>query len=314
MTPPDAKHILVIKLGALGDFVQATAAFADIRAAHPNAHITLLTTRGMLPMAQNAPWFDDIVLDTRPKPWQLKAMAALIRNLRGHDLVYDLQTNQRSTLYYFLAGRPAWCGIAPGCTYRQTRADRNTLHTLERIADQLAQAGVASTHSPNLNHARADASAILARNGLTPGAYVALVAGGSAHRPEKRWPFFAQLATGLAAEGHRVALVGGPAEQGLLEEIARHTGAVNLGGKTSVPQTLDVLARAQAVVGNDTGPVHMAAALGTPVVVLFGAASNPALCAPRTPQTRVLVQASLTDLAVADVLAATRAALAHKKG
>lgn len=298
------KRILIIKLGALGDFIQATAAFADIRAHHPDAHITLMTTRGLLNLAADSPWIDSIMVDEKPKLWQLTALRRLRHKLQGFDLIYDLQTSQRTRWYFELAGRPAWCGHAPGCLYRQTRADRNHLHTLERIADQLKQAGVPSTHTPDISYARHDATDLLQTHKLRDGKFVVLVPGGSAHRPEKRWPLFPTLITQLHTQGLQTVLVGGRDEKDLLAQIATQTGAINLGGQTSLNQLVDIFMRAKAAIGNDTGPMHIATASGCPGVVLFGAGSNPTLCAPQAPHMHILHQPRIADISVEDVLAA----------
>ena len=105
--------------------------------------------------------------------------------------------------------------------------------------------------------------------GLTgPGAYVVLHPGTSVTArgwPARRWAETAQL---LARQGTRVVVTGGPAETGLTAQVAA-CGARDLGGRTSLPELADVLARASAVVVANTGPAHLAAAVGTPVVSLF---------------------------------------------
>ena len=111
-----------------------------------------------------------------------------------------------------------------------------------------------------------------------------LVPGGSAHRPKKRWPPEKYTALGrvFVRLGIAPVLIGGSAEAPVLTEIARHVPeGVNLCGRTSF-EDIAVLARgALGAVGNDTGPMHIAAAAGTPSLVLFSAESDPALCAPR---------------------------------
>jgi ADP-heptose:LPS heptosyltransferase len=135
-------RILIIRLGALGDFVLSFAAFAAIRAQHPQAEITLLTTAPFIALAEAAPWFDHVRLDRRPAWWHLPGILALRRQLQGFDLVYDLQTSARSARYFRLAGRPPWSGVAPGCSLPQAGPERARMHTLERQRDQLRRAGI----------------------------------------------------------------------------------------------------------------------------------------------------------------------------
>ena len=100
-------RILVIKHGALGDIVQAMPAFAAIRGRHAGAEITLLTTAPFKPLLRQSPWFDHIETDPRKPFWNIAALLKLRGQLRGFDMVYDLQTSGRSTSYFRLAGRPA---------------------------------------------------------------------------------------------------------------------------------------------------------------------------------------------------------------
>ena len=100
-------RVLVIKLAALGDFAQAFGPFAAIRAHHPDARITLLTTRAYAPLARLSPWFDEGWGDGRPAWTDIPAMWRLARRLRAahFDRVYDLQTSSRSSRYRCFVGR-----------------------------------------------------------------------------------------------------------------------------------------------------------------------------------------------------------------
>ncbi|MDX1486539.1 MAG: ADP-heptose--LPS heptosyltransferase, partial [Alphaproteobacteria bacterium] len=109
-------RILVIKLGALGDFILSYRAMTAIRAHHRDARISLLTIRSLRPLADACGLFDEIWLDSRPKVFQWRAWLALARWLNGgrFDRVYDLQTADRTGHYFRLMGfpfarrRPEW--------------------------------------------------------------------------------------------------------------------------------------------------------------------------------------------------------------
>jgi ADP-heptose:LPS heptosyltransferase len=150
-------RILVIKLGALGDFAQAFGPFAAIRAHHPGAEITLLTTPPFAPLARQAPWFDQVWENGRPKG--LAGLWALARQLRGarFDRVYDLQTSDRSSRYRWLVGRSAeWSGIAAGASHPHANPRRDFMHTVERQREQLAMAGISHFPAPELGWLDAD--------------------------------------------------------------------------------------------------------------------------------------------------------------
>ena len=110
------QRILVIKLGALGDMIQAFAPFAQIRRAHPDARISLLTTPPFADLARRSGLFDEVQIDGRPSG--VLAHLRLFRRLRRarYDRVYDLQTSGRSKNYFygFWPAPPLWSGISAG--------------------------------------------------------------------------------------------------------------------------------------------------------------------------------------------------------
>ncbi len=274
-------RILVIKLGALGDFVQATAALQSIRATHPDAHITLLTSQAMKPFTKNLPWVDAIEFDGRKSVWNPFYLKKLASQLRGYERVYDLQTNDRTTLVYSkLAGQAEWNGIVNRDALCHKNPLSNQMHSLDRLKDQLSVAGVNMTHEPDLSYMQEDVEGLMEEHGLTSGQFVCVVAGGSPHRPDKRWPHYVELIQKIE-DKHQVVLVGAKAEQDDLDKIANETKVVNLCGKTSLGQLVGLFQKAAVFVGNDTGPSHIAAASGLKGLVLFGNDSNPNLCAPR---------------------------------
>ena len=301
------KRLLVIKLGALGDFVQAMGPAAAIRAHHPEAAITLLTSAPFTELAKAAPYFDEVWIDERPRRFDLAGWLQLRARLRGgnFDRVYDLQTSARSSFYFQLmlpGGRPEWSGVACGASHPHANPRRDHTHTLERQADQLAMAGIAAVPAPDLSWARAD----IARFGLTL-PIVLLVPGGAAHRPEKRWPAgrYAQLAGVIARRGATPVVIGGPDERVAGREIAREVPATrDLTGQTSFAEIVGLGAVAGYAVGNDTGPMHLIVAAGCPATVLYSAASDPALTRPRgSGGVTVLRRDDLARLSVDEVAA-----------
>ena len=300
------RRILVIKLGALGDFVQAMGPAAAIRAHHQGAEITLLTTAPFAELARAAPYFDRVMIDERPRLFDFAALWRLRQSLRQprFDRVYDLQTSQRSSWYFHLIGpgrRPEWSGIAQGCSHPHANPARDDMHTLERQAEQLHHAGIDNVPAPDLSWARQP----ITRFDL-PGQFLVLVPGGSKHRPEKRWPAgrFAQLASLAAKHGLTAVIVGGPDEREVGREILRVSPtARDLIGRTSLGEIVGLGAAALVSVGNDTGPTHLLVAAGSPATVLYSNASDPARTQPRGRSVIVLRRGNLADLAVDEVAA-----------
>src|SRR5579863_354733 len=285
---------------------------AAIRAFHRDAEITLLTTLPYADFARLAPYFDRVWIDERPRWDDPAGLLRLARKLRAgrFDRVYDLSTRTRSALYFRLMWRPSleWSGIVRGASHRQPDTpERRRMHTLDREADQLHWAGIPGPiPAPGLSWAVADVT----RFALPPD-YVLLIPGGAPHRPEKRWPVahFIELATRIAASGVAPVVIGGPDERELGAAIAAAVPTSrDLTGQTDFADIVELARKARRAIGNDTGPMHLAAAAGAPATVLYSAASDPALTPPRGEDVVILRRDNLTDLAVDDVAATLRLA------
>ena len=137
------KNILIIKHGALGDFILSFGPFKAISNYHLNDHLVLLTTGGFKEFAQESNYFDEIIIDDRPSLWNAKKILKLAIFLRKKNFsrVYDLQTSQRSSFYYNffrMKNNVEWSGTAFGCSHPDRNYDRNKIHTIERHKIQLA--------------------------------------------------------------------------------------------------------------------------------------------------------------------------------
>ena len=271
--------ILIIKLGALGNVILSLNAFAAIRAHHPDARISLLTTAPYADWLRRAPWFDEVLVDPRPAWWNLPGVRGLRRMLLqpGFGRVYDLQTSGRSSYYFRLfprGAKPAWSGIAPGCSHPDRDPNRDRLHDNDRQIGQLRQAGITDIPPADLSWCRGD----IGRFGL-PRAFAILVPGSAPHRTAKRWPAarYQALAEALRAQGLIPVVVGSANEAA----IARHIpAALDLTGQTSFGDLADLGRAARFAIGNDTGPMHLLATAGCRAVVLFSHDSDPRCALP----------------------------------
>jgi ADP-heptose:LPS heptosyltransferase len=299
------RRILVLRLSALGDFVQGLGPAAAIRCHHRDDHITLLTTAPFAEFAGQLRFFDEVLVDRRPGPFDLKGWLSLRRRLREgrFDRVYDLQTSQRSGAYALLfrpGPVPEWSGIARHCSHPHANLDRDRQHTIDKQAEQLLMVGIYPTPLPMLP----PLACTLPRQ-LAGQRFVLLVPGSSARHPTKRWPAqrFGKLAEELRQDGCASIVIGSPAERPLVTAIREICpDAIDLVGRTDIALVAALAQRAVLTVGNDTGVTHLAAAAGCPVIVLFSKASDPAWCAPRGRVVRVLAAPDLGDLEVERVL------------
>ena len=289
--------ILVVKLGALGDLLLADGALRDLRAHHPGDRIVLLTRRAFAPLMARCPHVDEVLVDDNPPRWRLDRMAALARMLRsrGFERGYDLQNSRRSAFYR------RW--LLPGARWSagESASGRGAAATpvLERHARQLQSAGVAATHARDPDPAWLAQPLPAPVAGRLHAPYAVLLPGASARHPRKRWPGYPELAAVLEAGGLQVTSVPGPDE---MQSLAAMPGEVLLdqGRPLGIPHLATVLAGAALVVGNDSGPTHLAAHLGCRGLALFdGRGAPPAQTGiVRPPRFSALVATPLATLPV----------------
>ena len=302
----DTQKILVIKLGALGDFIQAAGPFAAIRNHHPNAEVTLLTTTAFVEFASASPWFDKVEIDPRPKALQIGKWLGLRNWLKdsGFSRIYDLQTSDRSGFYYklFWPGvKPDWSGIAPGCSHPHANPRRDLMHTIERQQEQLSMAGIAGVAPGDFSWIKTDIN----RFGLRD-IFALIAPGGAAHRPGKRWPtpHYQKLIQHLITKDIQPVLIGGEDERSILDQLAATDPAcISLAGATTISDLFALAREAKIAIGNDTGPMHALAAAGSKTIVLYSTESDPALCAQRGQDVTIIRENTLTDVTPERIIA-----------
>ena len=298
----DQERILVIKLSALGDFFIAMGAMEAIRKHHKNAHITLLTTRPFVDIAQRSGWFDEVWTDFRPKLWQPLRWLGLRHQLNagGFSRVYDLQGNDRTRLYHRLfKNKPEWSGVIAGTSLYCDDVDKKTQHAFDRHRRILSVAGL-EVHRPDISWMKSDVSLF-----DLPSTYILMVPGSAPQHPHKRWPAvrYSALALRLARQGYNVVLLGAEAERDTIETIRRAAPeTIDLCGRTSLFDIASLARNAVAAIGNDTGPMHVISLTGCPSLVLFSGVTNPELSAPVGAAVRALQADNIEDITVEDVM------------
>ena len=226
---------------------------------------------------------------------QFKARRSMAKRLAGQfDKAYVLPNSLKSALLPFLASIPQRIGYLGearvGLLTHRLKNPKNKPPMVAFYSALSGESGLADDR-PELHMAAAQVEATLHELGLSRGAYV-VFAPGAEFGPAKRWParHFSELAAQLDAT---VVLLGSGKEAALCDEIAAPVNAVqagrclNLAGKTSLPQALALIAASRSTVSNDSGLMHVAAALGVPQVAIFGS-SSPLHTPPLSDQARVL--------------------------
>ncbi len=297
------QNILVIKLSALGDFIIALGAMKAIRNHHPNAHITLLTTKPFENFAQKSGYFDAVIIDKRPKFYQFSKWFLLRRTLNQgkFNRVYDLQNNDRTTIYYnLLSPKPQWVGTAKGASHYFDPPERTAGLPLDGHRVLLAHAGIQDISIDKMEWIDTDIQKFNLQN-----PYALIVPGSAPTRPEKRWPMekYAQLCHELVLKNINPVLIGTKDEQEITDYIAAHCPqAINLTAKTSLFDIITLGRNAVYAVGNDTGPMHMVAPTGCKTLVLFSKHSNPTRNAPMGDNVKTIQVDDFNDLDVQRVL------------
>lgn len=290
---------MVIKLSALGDFIQALGPMKAIRAHHKEAEITLLTTKPFESFAKQAGYVDKVILDPRPKWLDFSDWLSLRRSLRTkqYDAVYDLQNNGRVKLYKKL--------LKPGFIWHSilNKQERKE-HASTRHKKILQRAGITKAVTPDtMSWAGKDLDF---RSLKLPKKFVLLVPGCAPQHPYKRWPahYYGQLAKTLYDDhGLTAVIIGTKAEESEAHTIKEDCPeTISLIGQTKLFDIPALARKAQFAVGNDTGPMHMIGPTNCKSLVLFSYASDPARHAPLGKNIETLREESLTDLLPSVVL------------
>jgi ADP-heptose:LPS heptosyltransferase len=299
----EKNRILVIRLGALGDLVLCFQAFHEIRQAHPKAEIALLTMPAFADFARRMPWFNRVIIDPRPSAWQVNQWLKLFKDVRGFkpELVYDLQCKPRqNVLYARLGGRwgPDWSGAAPFCTMPRLAEPLAGMHFTDYVEAQLQLADVLTQPPADVSWLDAPLDKF-----KLPARYAVLVPGCAPHREYKRWPArnYAMLAQELQKKGIASIAVG---TKVIAAIRAVNPKVADFSGATTLFQLAALMRRAAFVVSNDTGPMHIAAAVGARTLGLMSDQVNAEWSAPKGPRAKWLQGKPLVELGVDKVLLA----------
>lgn len=288
--------VLLVRLSSLGDVVLATAAVEALRQGRPDAELHVLTKPAFAEVFAGHPGVARVVA------WPAgRGVADMARELgrEGYDWVADLHANLRTRLLRLRLRGTRWSVYAKGSLRRRLAAafHRPGLlegrHVVDRYIEALRPLGVEpGRRLPRLEPgeaARAAARRLLGEAGWDGRAPVVALAPG-ARWPTKAWPpaHWAALLDALLAEGLGFpVLLGGAAEAALCAGLAGG-GVGNLAGRTSIRETAAVLEEARVLVTNDSAPLHLATAVGTPVVALFGPTVRGFGFAPLGPRDEIL--------------------------
>lgn len=279
-------RLVILAPNWLGDAVMALPAIADVRRAVPDAHITIAARPAIAPLFDLVPGVNaTIVLERRASVGRVSTWTGLGTELADHgfDTALVLPNSMHAALLASRAGisdrwgyRTSWRGrlltraIDPPSGVHQVEYYQRLVHALGFLN---------GPNDPRVvvpEGARTAGAGALAETGWTPGTPLVAVAPGAAYGGAKRWPprSFAEVADALAADGVQSVLIGSAADaptgREVLEHVTRRDSVLSLIGRTDLSTLAGVLAACRALVTNDSGAMHLAAAIGTPVTAVFG--------------------------------------------
>lgn len=294
--PEPYRNILLIKPSSLGDIVMALPALSSLRRSFPEARISWLVRPEFAPILSGHPHLDEIILFDRKglaRAWHdahsFRELTGLISRLRRarFDAVLDLQGLFRTASLAWLSGcrrrvGPIWRHEMAHYFYTTKIPPRvEWVHVIDYYARLIEAMGAQDRRVefvlPEKSAAAISVQNLLSQQRIDLNRYAVIIPGSA--QISKCWPAdrFAALADRLvSAHGLAVVATGGKSESPMIEQIqslAKHPIA-NLAGTTSLPELVEVLRGARLVVSNDTGPGHIAGALGRPLVMMFSW-SNP---------------------------------------
>jgi lipopolysaccharide heptosyltransferase I len=339
--PREFKKVLIVRLSALGDVIHVLPALDALRHALPRAHLAWLVEDRAATLLAGHPQVDRLHVlprgsiaaalfcERRPLA-ALEKLTAFFGDLRRErfDLAIDFQSNLRSALACVASGARMRAGLARGFGkegsfffyHRRLRPPGRRIHKVEKYLAMVRDLGF-STAGARARIAVPEASRARVAPffaALGAGRIVALHPGVSARGAEKRWApeKFAAVAEALAARGARPIVTWGPGERPLAERVV----ILARGAATIAPETTSLLdlaaiyARCDTVSGADTGPIHLAAALGVPVVGLYGP-KDPAIYAPWSSRTGgpadTIFRERMSEIGVEEVVEAVLRAAAQ---
>lgn len=278
---PGFKKVLVMQTAFLGDSLLTLPLLRRLKETLPGATVTVLTLAKTAGIFRGAEWVDEVLIDDKrgahgglSGPWKIAAEL----EARGFDLAVIPHRSFRSALIAKLAGVPRRIGFdssAGSCLLTDVVPFAWAMPDLERNLSLASPLGGAAAPSSDESRYVAPPAPSAKVAALLPPGPLAGVHPGSAWAT-KRWlpERFAELCSRLKADGVTPVLVGGPDDRALGERIARECGALDLVGRTDLEDLKALMGRLSVFVTNDSGPMHLAAAAGVPVVAIFGATTR----------------------------------------
>ena len=283
---PEPSRIMLVRLSAVGDCVHTLPLLHALREEWPNAHIGWVTQPAGASLLAGHPDVDEVIVINRADLTRWRGLAAIRSRLQSFapDVCLDPQSLTKSGLVTWLSGaatrigfaRPHGRELAPWAYNRAIPAQK--IHVVERYLELLRGLGVSKAIPPRFNlpipEVAHDTAVHILRDTHMPSGGFALINCGAGW-PSKLWPTrrFARIARHLGTQYQLPSLVvwHGDQEEKRAQDVARRGGGHAVAAPSTTLPVLAALARdARIVIASDTGPLHLAAAVGTCCIGLYG--------------------------------------------
>ncbi len=296
------QKILVIAPSWVGDCVLMQPMLLRLKQRFPACKIDVLAPPWTVSLLKQMPEVSEVIVNPFPHgALQLRARYQLGKQLRAiqYDATYVLPNSLKSALVPFFANIPKRIGFVGEMRYgllnEARKLDKQKLPLMVERFAYLAENSEDDIQrpipNPQLNITDAQCTQVLHKLNLTRNQPVAVFCPGAEYGPAKRWPisYFAELAQRLQAKGYAVWLVGSAKDKEVSEKIIAlgNSSCRNLCGETDLSDAIALLACASLVVSNDSGLMHIAAALDRPMLAIFGS-SSPQFTPPLSKQAQVI--------------------------
>ena len=307
-------NILIIKHGSLGDLIQANGAMKDIKNFYPNRKVFLLTTQPYSIFMSECPYLDGVLIDKRLPRWNLYYLNNLKKTLAKYDFskVFDLQNSSRTKFYKrFIINGVEWSSSETALEPGQKKIDFDNNPVLDRMDVQLKKSGIDTDFTKNIDLGWATENISHLVKQYTNREYILLFPFCSPKLKNKKWPYFKELIQRLKQEfknKYSVLLAPGPNE---IEEAYQLNARVVLENNqpVNIKTLVSLINDAKFIIGNDTGPAHIASHLDKNGLVLFGSHTSAKKVSIENFNFKALSVKNLKDLNVDIVLNATKSKL-----
>jgi len=267
-------NILIIKHGSLGDIVQISGVLKDIREAHNDKKIFILTTLPYVDVLSRCPYLDGVLLDRRLPRWNIYYLLKLKKMLVKYNFshVYDLQNSSRTSFYRkYLLRSSNWSSTETTLKKGEKKKDFDNESVLERFKIQLDNSNIKTNYSlkPDFTWASVNVDKIV--NKYFGKKFILFFPFCSPQLSHKKWPYFNELVRLIKSKHLNLEVAVAPASDEIEEsKKIESISIMNNDEPLNIIELAGLILKASYVVANDTGPAHMAAHLGKSGVVLFG--------------------------------------------